>query len=165
MTDDPNEPDLRWMREALALARRAGEAGEVPVGAVVVCDDAIVGRGWNRPIAARDATAHAEIDALRDACARRGNYRLPDCTLYATLEPCSMCAGAIVHARIARVVYGADDFRAGGVHSIFSILDEPRLNHRVAHRGGVLAEESAALLRRFFRARRGGSSGGAQPGA
>ena len=165
MTDDPNEPDLRWMREALALARRAGEAGEVPVGAVVVCDDAIVGRGWNRPIAARDATAHAEIDALRDACARRGNYRLPDCTLYATLEPCSMCAGAIVHARIARVVYGADDFRAGGVHSIFSILDEPRLNHRVAHRGGVLAEDSAALLRRFFRARRGGSSGGAQPGA
>ncbi|ROO25147.1 CRISPR-associated protein Csn1 [Salinisphaera orenii YIM 95161] len=165
MTDDPNEPDLRWMREALALARRAGEAGEVPVGAVVVCDDAILGRGWNRPIAARDATAHAEIDALRDACARRGNYRLPDCTLYATLEPCSMCAGAIVHARIARVVYGADDFRAGGVHSIFSILDEPRLNHRVAHRGGVLAEDSAALLRRFFRARRGGSSGGAQPDA
>ncbi|WP_123592292.1 tRNA adenosine(34) deaminase TadA [Salinisphaera orenii] len=153
------------MREALALARRAGEAGEVPVGAVVVCDDAILGRGWNRPIAARDATAHAEIDALRDACARRGNYRLPDCTLYATLEPCSMCAGAIVHARIARVVYGADDFRAGGVHSIFSILDEPRLNHRVAHRGGVLAEDSAALLRRFFRARRGGSSGGAQPDA
>ncbi|ROO28868.1 CRISPR-associated protein Csn1 [Salinisphaera orenii MK-B5] len=165
MTDDASAADLRWMREALALARRAGEAGEVPVGAVVVCDDAIVGRGWNRPIAARDATAHAEIDALRDACARRGNYRLPDCTLYATLEPCSMCAGAIGHARIARVVYGADDFRAGGVHSIFSILDEPRLNHRVAHRGGVLAEESAALLRRFFRARRGGSSGGAQPGA
>lgn len=165
MTDDASVADLRWMREALTLARHAGAAGEVPVGAVVICDDAIVGRGWNRPIAARDATAHAEVDALRDACTRRGNYRLPDCTLYATLEPCSMCAGAIVHARVARVVYGADDFRAGGVHSIFSILDEPRLNHRVAHRGGVLAAESAALLRDFFRDRRGGSSGGVPPGA
>lgn len=152
--DNMASDDLYWMGEALALARRAGEADEVPVGAVVVYEDTIVGRGWNRPIADCDATAHAEIQALRDACRTLRNYRLPAATLYATLEPCSMCAGAIVHARIARLVYGADDFRAGGVHSIFSILDEPRLNHRVSHQGGVLAEESAALLRAFFRARR-----------
>ncbi|MAS10601.1 tRNA adenosine(34) deaminase TadA [Salinisphaera sp.] len=149
-----SEADRRWMQHALALARRAEAAGEVPVGAVVVRDDRLLGEGWNCPIAEHDATAHAEIRALRAACAAVGNYRLPGATLYATLEPCAMCAGAIGHARIERVVYGADDFRAGAVHSIFSVFDEARLNHRVAHVGGVLAEESAALLRAFFRARR-----------
>ena len=146
--------DMHWMRRALELARRAETEGEVPVGAVVVRDGAILGEGWNCPITSDDATAHAEIQALRAACRSAGNYRLPGATLYVTLEPCDMCAGAIGHARIARVVYGADDFRAGAVHSIFSVFDEPRLNHRVAHDGGVLAEESAALLRGFFRARR-----------
>ncbi|MES1952065.1 cytosine/adenosine deaminase [Salinisphaera sp. S4-8] len=146
--------DTQWMRHALALARRAEAEGEVPVGAVVVRDDTILGEGWNCPIARHDATAHAEIQALRAACGAVGNYRLPGATLYVTLEPCAMCAGAIGHARIARVVYGADDFRAGAVHSIFNVFDEPRLNHRVAHVGGVLGDESAALLRAFFRARR-----------
>lgn len=148
------EADDRWMRHALAHARHAGALGEVPVGAVVVRDDVLLGAGWNCPIAEADATAHAEIRALRAACAAVGNYRLPGATLYATLEPCAMCAGAIGHARIERVVYGADDFRAGAVHSIFSVFDEARLNHRVAHVGGVLADDSAALLRAFFRARR-----------
>jgi len=154
ISSSASEADRRWMQHALALARRAEAAGEVPVGAVVVRDDRLLGEGWNCPIAEHDATAHAEIRALRAACAAVGNYRLPGATLYATLEPCAMCAGAIGHARIERVVYGADDFRAGAVHSIFSVLDEARLNHRVAHVGGVLAEESAALLRAFFRARR-----------
>ncbi|WP_293628222.1 tRNA adenosine(34) deaminase TadA [Salinisphaera sp.] len=146
--------DMDWMRRALLLARRAEAEGEVPVGAVVVRDDAVLGEGWNCPIDSADATAHAEIQAIRAACHAVGNYRLPGATLYVTLEPCAMCAGAIGHARIARVVYGADDFRAGAVHSIFSVFDEPRLNHRVEHLGGVLADESAALLRGFFRARR-----------
>ena len=149
-----SEADRRWMQHALDLACRAEAAGEVPVGAVVVRDGVLLGEGWNCPIAEHDATAHAEIRALRAACAAADNYRLPGATLYATLEPCAMCAGAIGHARIERVVYGADDFRAGAVHSIFSVFDEARLNHRVAHVGGVLAEESAALLRAFFRARR-----------
>ena len=146
--------DREWMQEALVLAERAEAEGEVPVGAIVVYEDAIIGRGWNRPIATSDATAHAEINALRDACRAAGNYRLPEATLYATLEPCAMCAGAIMHARIARVVFGADDLRAGAVHSIFAVFDEPRLTHRVAYTGGVCAAESAALLRSFFRARR-----------
>lgn len=145
---------MDWMRHALELAHRAEAEGEVPVGAVVVRDGALLGEGWNGPIASADATAHAEIQAIRAACRTVGNYRLPGATLYVTLEPCAMCAGAIGHARIARVVYGADDFRAGAVHSIFSVFDEPRLNHRVEHLGGVLADESAALLRGFFRARR-----------
>ncbi|MGB7755017.1 MAG: tRNA adenosine(34) deaminase TadA [Salinisphaera sp.] len=149
-----SEADLRWMRVALDLAAEAAAAGEVPVGAVVVRDGVELGRGRNGPIAARDATAHAEIVAIRAACAAVDNYRLPGATLYCTLEPCAMCAGAIGHARIARVVYGADDFRAGAAHSIFAVFDEPRLNHRVAHEGRVLADESAELLRRFFRARR-----------
>ena len=146
--------DAFWMAEALALAQRAGAMGEVPVGAVVIREGAVLGRGWNCPIDGADATAHAEIRAIRDACGAVGNYRLPGAWLYVTLEPCAMCAGAIGHARIDGVVYGADDFRAGAVHSIFRVLDEPRLNHRVAHRGGVLADESAALLRSFFKARR-----------
>jgi len=143
------------MDEALALAREAQARGEVPVGAVVVRDGAIIGRGSNAPIGDCDATAHAEIQAIRDACQTVGNYRLPRAWLFVTLEPCAMCAGAIGHARLEGVVYGADDFRAGAVHSIFNVFDEPRLNHRVVHRGGVRAEESAALLRRFFKARRG----------
>ncbi|GAB3684833.1 tRNA adenosine(34) deaminase TadA [Salinisphaera aquimarina] len=146
--------DEVWMAQALALARQAESDGEVPVGAVVVLDNQVIGRGWNRPVGDCDATGHAEINAIRDACRTVGNYRLPGACLYVTLEPCAMCAGAIGHARIERVVYGADDFRAGAVHSIFAVFDEPRLNHRVAHRGGVGAEESAALLRAFFRARR-----------
>lgn len=144
------------MRVALTLAQHAQTAGEVPVGAIVVQHDTIIGRGWNRPIARSDATAHAEIEALRDACARMGNYRLPGATLYATLEPCAMCAGAIVNARIARVVYGADDLRAGAVHTVFSVFDAPELTHRVAHTGAILAADSAHLLRTFFRARRDG---------
>lgn len=150
----PSNDDIYWMRRALFLAESAAADGEVPVGAVVVHDGQSIGEGYNAPIATRDASAHAEIRAIRQACETRANYRLPGATLYCTLEPCAMCAGAIGHARIERVVYGADDFRAGAVHSIFSILDEPRLNHRVAHVGGVLAEDSAALLRAFFRARR-----------
>jgi tRNA(adenine34) deaminase len=150
------ENDLYWMDAALTLARRAQAEGEVPVGALVVRDGAVLGAGWNCPITELDATAHAEIRALRAACQCIGNYRLPGATLYATLEPCAMCAGAIVAARIARVVYGANDLRAGAVHSIFSVFDETRLNHRVAHTGGVRAEASAQLLRSFFRARRAG---------
>jgi tRNA(adenine34) deaminase len=149
------ENDRHWMHEALALARHAQAQGEVPVGALVVRDGAVLGRGWNSPIAACDPTAHAEIRALRAACHRVGNYRLPGATLYATLEPCTMCAGAIIQGRIARLVYGADDLRAGAVHSLFAVFDEPRLNHRVAYTGGVHADESTRLLRAFFRARRG----------
>jgi len=146
--------DAAWMHEAMALAHHAEAEGEVPVGAIVVLNGKIIGRGWNRPIADRDATAHAEVCALRDACQTLGNYRLPGATLYATLEPCAMCAGAIINARIKRLVYGADDFRAGAVHSLFTIFNEPRLTHYVEHQGGVLAAESACLLRAFFRARR-----------
>lgn len=142
------------MREALALARHAEALGEVPVGAIVVLEGTIIGRGWNRPIADADPSAHAEVCALREACRSVGNYRLPGATLYATLEPCAMCAGAIVNARVARVVYAADDFRAGAVHSIFAVFDEPRLTHRVEHMGGVLADDSARMLSGFFRARR-----------
>ncbi|WP_423821074.1 tRNA adenosine(34) deaminase TadA [Salinisphaera sp. SPP-AMP-43] len=154
MPDDARAADRYWMGLALDQARAAEAAGEVPVGAVVVRDGVVLGYGRNGPIEAADATAHAEIAAIRAACRMVDNYRLPGATLYCTLEPCAMCAGAIGHARIARVVYGADDFRAGAVHSIFQVLDEPRLNHRVAHTGGVLAEASADLLRVFFRARR-----------
>ena len=154
MATHDDADDIAWMTRALALADDAAAAGEVPVGALIVRDDQLLGSGFNQPIATCDASAHAEIIAIRAACAAVDNYRLPGATLYCTLEPCAMCAGAIGHARIARVVYGADDFRAGAVHSIFRVLDETRLNHRVAHTGGVLAEASAARLRDFFRARR-----------
>jgi len=147
--------DLRWMRRALDLARHAAGAGEVPVGAVVVRDGVVLGEGWNGPIGCCDPTAHAEVQALRAAARRAGNYRLGGATLYVTLEPCAMCAGAIVHARIARVVYGAEDPRAGAAVSVFRVLSEPRLNHRVPAEGGVLAAECAALLQEFFRTRRG----------
>jgi len=146
--------DELWMEEALRAAQRALEAGEVPVGAVVVCDDQIVGRGWNRNITDSDPTAHAEIVALREAGAALGNYRLSNCELFVTIEPCAMCAGAIVHARIKRLVYGADDPKAGAVQSAMQVLNHPQLNHRVEIRGGVLAGRCAELLQTFFKNRR-----------
>jgi tRNA(adenine34) deaminase len=146
--------DAQFMGEALAEARHALAAGEVPVGAVVVLEGAIIGQGHNRPIALSDPTAHAEILALRRAAERTGNYRLVGATLYATVEPCAMCAGAALHARVARVVYGALDPKAGAVESLFHLLDDARLNHRMETVGGVLAAESAALLRAFFEVRR-----------
>ncbi|MBL8470655.1 MAG: tRNA adenosine(34) deaminase TadA [Rhodocyclaceae bacterium] len=142
------------MREALDLARQAGSLGEVPVGALVVQDGVVIGRGFNRPIAASDASAHAEIMALRAAGQHVGNYRLPGCTLYVTLEPCAMCAGAIMHARIERVVFGAADPKTGACGSVVDLFGEARLNHHATVAGGVLADDSAQLLRSFFAARR-----------
>ncbi|GAB4288776.1 MAG: tRNA adenosine(34) deaminase TadA [Thiohalomonadaceae bacterium] len=146
--------DIRWMTRALELAQRAAAEGEVPVGAVVVKEGEILGEGWNRPIAAHDPTAHAEIQALRAAAQLVGNYRLVDTTLYVTLEPCAMCAGAMVHARVRRVVYGASDPRSGAAGSVFNLLQAAQLNHQAEVCGGVLAGESGALLRAFFQARR-----------
>ena len=142
------------MRLALDLAQRGLEAGEVPVGAVVVRDGLILGRAHNTPVRLADPTAHAEIMALREAGRRLGNYRLPGATLYVTVEPCPMCCGAALHARLARVVYGAVDPKAGAVESLYRLLDDARLNHRVEAAGGVLAEECGAVLRRFFAAKR-----------
>ncbi len=146
--------DEFWMEEALRTAQRALEAGEVPVGAVVVHAGEIVGRGWNRNLTDSDPTAHAEIIALRQAGANLGNHRLEDCELFVTIEPCPMCAGALVHARVKRVVYGADDPKAGAIHSVMEVLNHPRLNHQTEVRGGVLAGRSAELLQSFFRNRR-----------
>lgn len=146
--------DQDFMREAMGLAREAAVCGEVPVGALVVRGGEIVGRGFNAPISRHDPTAHAEIMALRDAAAHLGNYRLPGCTLYATLEPCAMCAGAIMHARIARVVYGARDAKTGVHGSILDLFAEERLNHHAEVEGGVLAEECGRLLSDFFAVRR-----------
>lgn len=146
--------DARYMREALELARQGGEAGEVPVGAVVVLDGEIIGRGFNQPISSHDPTAHAEVMALRDAAARVGNYRLVGCTLYVTMEPCVMCAGAILHARVARVVYGAKEYKTGAHGSIIDVFAEPRLNFHCDITGGVLADDCAALISGFFEARR-----------
>jgi len=146
--------DRRWMQRALALADHAAEAGEVPVGAVLVRDGEELGAGWNAPLASSDPTAHAEIMAIRAAAASAGNYRLPGSTLYATMEPCPMCAGAIVQARVARVVYGAPDERWGAVQSVFEILGSRRLNHHVDCEGGLLAEESVRRLKAFFEHRR-----------
>lgn len=142
------------MEEALRCAQRALEAGEVPVGAVVVCEGRIVGRGWNRNIADSDPSAHAEIVALREAGAAAGNHRLGPCDLFVTIEPCAMCAGALVHARIGRLVYGADDAKAGAVRSTMELLSHPKLNHKVEVRSGILAGRSAELLQEFFRKRR-----------
>ncbi|MFV8834271.1 tRNA adenosine(34) deaminase TadA [Aquisalimonas sp.] len=147
--------DIRWMQDALALARRAAAAGEVPVGAVLVRDGVCLARGWNHPIAASDPTVHAEIHALRAAAEAEQNYRLSGTTLYVTLEPCVMCVGAMVHARVGRLVYGATEPRTGAVESCFELLQPGLHNHNVACLGGVLAEESATLLRDFFRSRRG----------
>jgi tRNA(adenine34) deaminase len=146
--------DLRFMVLALEEARRGGEEGEVPVGAVLVQDGAVVAAAHNRPIALQDPTAHAEVLVLRAAGQRLGNYRFPDATLYVTMEPCVMCAGALLHARIARLVYGAADARGGGVESLYRLLEDPRLNHSVTVVPGVRAEEAAALLHKFFVARR-----------
>jgi tRNA(adenine34) deaminase len=146
--------DELWMEEALRCAQRALEMGEVPVGAVVVLDGHIVGRGWNRSIADTDPTAHAEIVALRQAGVTVGNHRLGECALFATIEPCPMCAGALVHARIKRLVYGSDDAKAGAVHSVMQVLNHPQLNHKIEVRSGVLAGRSAEVLQTFFRNRR-----------
>ena len=146
--------DEFFMREAISLARSAEELGEVPVGALVVLDGCIVGRGFNSPIGAHDPTAHAEIAALRDAARHLGNYRLPGCELFVTLEPCAMCAGAILHSRIARVVYGARDPKTGVHGSVIDLFAVERLNHHTEIVGGVLAEECGRLLSGFFAARR-----------
>jgi tRNA(adenine34) deaminase len=146
--------DETFMHEALALAKRAAEAGEVPVGAVVVKDGAVIGRGYNRPVSGKDPTAHAEVMALRDAAERIGNYRLADCILYVTLEPCAMCAGAIMNARTCRVVYGAADPKSGACGSVVDLFAENRLNYHTTVVGGVMAEEAAKLLQDFFSARR-----------
>lgn len=148
------QDDLTWMQYALGLAVRAESAGEVPVGAVIVRDDCVIAEGWNQPVMSHDPTAHAEVMALRTAGLAEKNYRLPDTTLYVTLEPCVMCAGAIIHARVGRVVYGATDPRVGAAGSAFSLLGSDQFNHRVQVEGGVLENECGDLLRHFFRARR-----------
>jgi len=145
-----------WMREALDLAGVAQHAGEVPVGAIVVKDGAIIGRGYNQPISGHDPTAHAEIMALRDAAKTLGNYRLAGCELYVTLEPCVMCAGAIMHARIERVVFGAPDPKTGACGSVIDLFAESRLNHHTAVTGGICADDAAQLLQDFFAACRRG---------
>ncbi|NCF18025.1 MAG: tRNA adenosine(34) deaminase TadA [Haliea sp.] len=144
----------QWMRRALALADRAENEGEVPIGAVLVRDGQLLGEGWNQVISAQDPTAHAEIVAMRDAASVAGNYRLPGSTLYVTLEPCTMCAGAMIHARVELLVFAAREPKAGVVCSTCSLLDEPRYNHRVSWQEGVLAEESSARLQAFFQSRR-----------
>ena len=165
MPFDPTQPtangerptavsDELWMEEALRAAQRALEAGEVPVGAIIVDAGEIVGRGWNRNITDLDPTAHAEIVALRQAGANLGNHRLGDCELFATIEPCAMCAGAMVHARVKRLIYGADDPKAGAVRSVMQVLNHPQLNHKIEVQSGVLAGRSAELLQSFFKSRR-----------
>jgi tRNA(adenine34) deaminase len=149
-----DDADQRFMRRALELALEASAAGEVPVGAVLVRDGEIIAEGSNRPIGACDPTAHAEIVALRAGGAALGTYRLLDTTLYVTLEPCAMCAGAMVHARVGRLVYGATDPRAGAAGSVFNVVQNAALNHRIDVEGGVLAQQCGALLREFFVARR-----------
>ncbi len=147
--------DLFFMQRAIALAGRAEKEGEVPVGAVLVRGGEIIGEGWNRPIGSHDPSAHAEINALRDAATRLQNYRLPATTLYVTLEPCPMCAGAIIHARVERVLYGTTDPKGGAAGSVFDLLpSDHRFNHRVAVEGGLLSDECGDQLRAFFRARR-----------
>ena len=142
------------MEEALKEAARAEAAGEVPVGAVVVCEGRIVGRGWNRNLTEPDPTAHAEVVALREAARALGNHRLGECGMFVTIEPCAMCAGALVHARLKRLVYGADDPKAGAVRSVLQVLNHPALNHRMEVTSGVLASRCMDLLQSFFRQRR-----------
>ncbi|HEY8119253.1 MAG TPA: tRNA adenosine(34) deaminase TadA [Methylophilaceae bacterium] len=146
--------DTEYMQAALQLAKEAANAGEVPVGAIVVKDGVIVGRGFNAPIGQHDPSAHAEIQAMRDAAKNLGNYRLVDCTLYVTLEPCAMCAGAIQHARIARLVYGANDPKTGACGSVINLMAEPRLNHHTEVTAGLMVEECGSILSDFFVARR-----------
>jgi len=151
--------DEFYMRLAIAEARRAEEANEVPIGAVIVIDRKIIGTGFNQPIGLNDPTAHAEILAIRDAARRIGNYRLTGATLYVTVEPCAMCAGSLVNARIARLVYGTPDLRAGAIESVFRIADNSSLNHRVETASGPLAIECRELMQRFFQRRRGKPAG------
>jgi tRNA(adenine34) deaminase len=151
--------DARYMRIALEAAAEAGRRDEVPVGAVVVADGAIIGQGLNAPISTHDPSAHAEIAALRNAAAHLGNYRLSGCDLYVTLEPCAMCAGAIMQARIRRLVFGAPDPKTGACGGVVNLFAEPRLNHHTTVTGGVLAEECGALLKQFFTGRRNGARG------
>ena len=146
--------DAARMRESLRLAARAAERGEVPVGALVVKDGKVIGRGYNAPISSKDPTAHAEIQALREATRNLGNYRLEGCSLYVTLEPCAMCAGAVLHARIARLVYGAADLKTGACGSVVDLFSEKKLNHHTEVTGGILATEAGRLLSEFFAARR-----------
>lgn len=147
-------PDELFMEEALREAQRAQALGEVPVGAVIVRDGKVLGRGGNRNLTDSDPSAHAEVVVLREAARRRGNHRLEDCEMYVTLEPCAMCAGALVHARLRRLVYGAADPKAGAVRSVIKVLNHPRLNHKMKVKSGVLAGRCAELLRAFFRNRR-----------
>jgi tRNA(adenine34) deaminase len=149
-----NNPDSAFMQLALAQAALAGQAGEVPVGAVVVCNGEVIATGRNAPIEGHDPTAHAEIAALRAAAKALGNYRLPDCTLYVTLEPCAMCSGAMLHARLKRVVFGAADPKTGAAGSVINLFEQTQLNHQTALQGGVLAADCAALLKDFFSQRR-----------
>ena len=146
--------DEEFMRQAIALAIQAGQAGEVPVGAIVVKDGMVIGRGFNAPIGRNDPSAHAEIQALREAAQHLNNYRLVDCTLYVTLEPCAMCSGAIQHARIARLVYGASDPKTGCCGSVVNLMAEEKLNHHCTLSSGILADECGTLLSDFFRQRR-----------
>ena len=147
-------PDESWMEEALLEASRAEAAGEVPVGAVIVCEGSIVGRGSNRNLTDSDPTAHAEVVALREAARALGNHRLGECEMFVTIEPCAMCAGALVHARLKRLVYGADDPKAGAVRSVLQVLNHPRLNHQMEVTSGVLAGRCGELMQAFFRSRR-----------
>ena len=149
--------DEAWMAEALDLARRAEAEGEVPIGAVVVRDGEVIGRGWNRNISLNDPSAHAEIIAMREAGRAVGNHRLVDCSLYVTLEPCPMCAGAMIHARLERMVFGAGDPKTGAAGGRFDHLSDPAHNHSVQVTGGCMEQECSALLKQFFRRRRGGS--------
>ena len=146
--------EIDFMRRALELAQRAQAEGEVPVGAVVVHEGRIVGEGWNHPISSADATSHAEIEAIRAACKTLSNYRIPGSTLFVTLEPCVMCCGAMLHARIGRVVFGASDAKTGACGSVINVFAEPRLNHHATVDAGLLAEESSAMLKSFFAGRR-----------
>ncbi len=160
-TDSKLLPDDNyWMNLALEEARAATRDGEVPVGAVVIKDGQIVGRGHNRNLQQNDPTAHAEVMAMREAASKLGNHRLPGCTLYATIEPCAMCAGAMVHARLSRLVFGAFDPKAGAAGSVLEVLNHPRLNHKLEITPGVLAEECSAILKRFFAERRGAAAEG-----
>ncbi|MBE9568978.1 MAG: tRNA adenosine(34) deaminase TadA [Proteobacteria bacterium] len=149
-----SEVDIRWMKRALELASEAERAGEVPVGAVLIKDDQLVAEGWNQPISSHDATAHAEIMAMRAAGEELNNYRLTGTTMYVTLEPCSMCVGAMIHARVAKVVYGASEPRTGALGGAFNLLEASQHNHIFTVESGVLAEQSKALLQAFFRSRR-----------
>ena len=151
---DP-DADARYMDMALIEARKAEEAGEVPVGAIIVLDGAVIGSGFNQPISTTDPTAHAEVVAMRNAARTVKNYRLPGATLYCTVEPCMMCAGALIHARIARLVFGTPDPKAGSAGSIYNVLTDPRLNHRVECVSGIGEDQCAAILREFFARRRG----------